>query len=75
MCGEMTIRLILELASHLSMMEEIYGELEKTYIYDCHVSSMDDSGAFVMLYLFEGCFSIGQSGGGLSLMPFVSSFY
>lgn len=49
MCGEMITGLILELASHLSMIEEIYGGLEKAFIYGRYVLPMDNSGTYDML--------------------------
>lgn len=70
MCGEMIIGLILELASHLSMIEEIYGGLEKAFIYGCYVLPMDNFGTYVMLWLFRGCFPISQSDSH-SLLPSV----
>lgn len=63
MCAEMAIGLIPKLASYMSMVEEIYGEPDKAFIYIYYVSQMDNFVTYNMLYLFEGCFSIGQSDG------------
>lgn len=63
MCGEMTIRLIFELASHMNMMEEIYRMLERAFICVGYAPPMDNLDDYVMLCLFEECFLIGQLGG------------
>lgn len=71
---EMAIELITELASNMSLMEEIYGGSERAFIYICNASPMDNSCTYDILYLFGACFLIGQLCG-LLFMPFVRYFY
>lgn len=54
MDGEMTIWLIPELASHMSMIEEIYVGPKRTFIYVCYASSMDNSSTYDTYICLEG---------------------